>query len=62
MFTSSQSSIASVSYSMFSAYAAAMKVPVPTFFLFDALISGSPITLGYALISLSGSPASMRSG
>lgn len=47
---------------MFSAYAAAMKVPVPTFFLFDALISGSPITLGYALISLSGSPASMRSG
>lgn len=37
---------------MLSAHISAMKVPVPTFILFDSLISGSPITLGYALIYL----------
>lgn len=41
---------ASVNYSIFSAHTVAMKVPVSNFFLFDALISCSPINHGYALI------------
>lgn len=43
---------ASVNYSIFSAHTVAMKVSVPNFFLFDALISRSPINHGYALIYL----------